>query len=80
MDLGVSEEDVQQAYNLFLENLPTPEKRISHIMIIRDNYESDEAYQAKVSQVAVETKTVDFSEAVKALSNSASLILAKGLG
>jgi parvulin-like peptidyl-prolyl isomerase len=69
MDLGVSEEDVQQAYNLFLENLPTPEKRISHIMIIRDNYESDEAYQAKVSQVAVETKTVDFSEAVKALSD-----------
>lgn len=38
-------------------------------MIIRDNYESDEAYQAKVSQVAVETKTVDFSEAVKALSD-----------
>ena len=69
MDLGVSEEDVQQAYNLFLENLPTPEKRISHIMIIRDNYESDEAYQAKVSQVAVETKTVDFSKAVKALSD-----------
>ena len=69
MDLGVSEEDVQQAYNLFLENLPTPEKRISHIMIIRDNYESDEAYQAKVSQVAIETKTVDFSEAVKALSD-----------
>ena len=69
MDLGVSEEDVQQAYNLFLENLPTPEKRISHIMIIRDNYESDEAYQAKVSQVAVETKNVDFSEAVKALSD-----------
>ncbi len=69
MDLGVSEEDVQQAYNLFLENLPTPEKRISHIMIIRDNYESDEAYQAKVSQVAVETKTIDFSEAVKALSD-----------
>ena len=69
MDLGVSEEDIQQAYNLFLENLPTPEKRISHIMIIRDNYESDEAYQAKVSQVAVETKTVDFSEAVKALSD-----------
>ena len=69
MDLGVSEEDVQQAYNLFLENLPTPEKRISHIMIIRDNYESDEAYQAKVSQVAVVTKTVDFSEAVKALSD-----------
>ena len=69
MDLGVSEEDVQQAYNLFLENLPTPEKRISHIMIIRDNYESDEAYQAKVSQVAVETKNVEFSEAVKALSD-----------
>ena len=69
MDLGVSEEDVQQAYNLFLENLPTPEKRISHIMVIRDNYESDEAYQAKVSQVAVETKTVDFSEAVKVLSD-----------
>ena len=69
MDLEISEEEVQEAYNLFVENLPTPEKRISHIMIIRDNYESDEEYQAKVSQVADESKTIDFSEAVKAFSD-----------
>ena len=69
MDLEVSDEEVQEAYNLFVENLPTPEKRISHIMIIRDNYESDEEYLAKVSQVADETKTIDFSEVVKAFSD-----------
>ena len=69
MDLEVTEEEVQEAYNLFLENLPTPEKRISHIMIIRDNYENDEEYQAKVSQVADEIETIDFSEAVNAFSD-----------
>ena len=69
MDLGVSEEEVLQAYNLFLENLPVPEKRISHIMVIRDNYETEEGYQAKVSQVLNETKVINFSEAVRALSD-----------
>lgn len=50
MDLGVSEEEVLQAYDLFLENLPVPEKRISHIMVIRDNYETEEGYQTKVAK------------------------------
>ena len=69
MDLGVSEEEVLQAYNLFLENLPVPEKRISHIMVIRDNYETEEGYQAKVSQVLNETISTNFSEAVRSLSD-----------
>jgi peptidyl-prolyl cis-trans isomerase D len=69
MDLGVSEEEVLQAYNLFLENLPIPEKRISHIMVIRDNYLTEEGYKAKVSQVLNETKVINFSEAVRALSD-----------
>ena len=69
MDLGVSEEEVLQAYDLFLENLPVPEKRISHIMVIRDNYETEEGYQAKVSQVLDETISTNFSEAVRVLSD-----------
>ena len=69
MDLGVSEEEVLQAYDLFLENLPVPEKRISHIMVIRDNYETEEGYQAKVSQVLNETISTNFSEAVRVLSD-----------
>lgn len=78
MDLGVSEEEVLQAYDLFLENLPVPEKRISHIMVIRDNYETEEGYQAKVSQVQDETISSNFSEAVRALSDDLGTIDTNG--
>ena len=78
MDLGVSEEEVLQAYNLFLENLPVPEKRISHIMVIRDNYETQEGYQAKVSQVLNETISTNFSEAVRSLSDDLGTIDSNG--
>ena len=78
MDLGVSEEEVLQAYDLFLENLPVPEKRISHIMVIRDNYETEEGYQAKVSQVLDETISTNFSEAVRALSDDLGTIDTNG--
>lgn len=78
MDLGVSEEEVLQAYDLFLENLPVPEKRISHIMVIRDNYETEEEYQAKVSQVLDETISSNFSEAVRALSDDLGTIDTNG--
>ena len=78
MDLGVSEEEVLQAYNLFLENLPVPEKRISHIMVIRDNYETEEGYQAKVSQVLNETISTNFSESVRTLSDDLGTIDSNG--
>ena len=78
MDLGVSEEEVLQAYDLFLENLPVPEKRISHIMVIRDNYETEEGYQAKVSQVLNETISTNFSEAVRSLSDDLGTIDSNG--
>ena len=78
MDLGVSEEEVLQAYDLFLENLPVPEKRISHIMVIRDKYETEEGYQAKVSQVLDETISTNFSEAVRALSDDLGTIDTNG--
>ena len=78
MDLGVSEEEVLQAYDLFLENLPVPEKRISHIMVIRDNYETEEGYQAKVTQVLDETISTNFSEAVRALSDDLGTIDTNG--
>ncbi len=78
MDLGVSEEEVLQAYNLFLENLPVPEKRISHIMVIRDNYETEEGYQAKVSQVLDKTISANFSEAVRTLSDDLGTIDSNG--
>ena len=78
MDLGVSEEEVLQAYNLFLENLPIPEKRISHIMVIRDKYLTEEGYQAKVSQVLNETISTNFSEAVRSLSDDLGTIDSNG--
>ena len=69
MTLEVTEEEIQDAYNLFLENLPVPEKRISHIMVIRDNYENVDDYTNKVSRIANELSSVDFAQLVEELSD-----------
>ena len=44
MNLAVSDEELTSAYNLYLENLPEPEKRVSHIMLISDNYDNEEDF------------------------------------
>ena len=69
MTLEVTEEEIQDAYNLFLENLPVPEKRISHIMVIRDNYENVDDYTNKVSRIANELSSVEFAQLVEELSD-----------
>ena len=69
MNLEVTEEEIQDAYNLFLENLPVPEKRISHIMVIRDNYENENDYTNKISRITEDLKSVDFVELVEEFSD-----------
>ena len=38
LDLTASDDELTEAYNLYLDSIPEGEKRISHVMIIRDNY------------------------------------------
>ena len=64
LDLIIEEEDVLNAYSLFSENTPAPEKRISHIMVIGSNYENSDEYQSKVNEVESLLETNDFSELV----------------
>ncbi len=65
LDLIVEEEEVLNAFDLFTENIPAPQKRISHIMIIGSNYEKPEDYKAKVEEVASKLETNDFSALVE---------------
>ena len=67
MDLGATDEELNEAYELFLENLPAPEKRVSHVMVIKDNYENEEDYTDKVTLITnlVNTSTLDFSQIVE---------------
>lgn len=69
MNLEVNEAELEEAYNLFLENLPVPEKRVSHIMIIRENYTTDLEYQEKVATVTNELEIEEFSDLVKRYSD-----------
>ncbi|RPG43821.1 MAG: hypothetical protein CBC72_002160 [Gammaproteobacteria bacterium TMED112] len=65
MNLEISDLELEEAYNLFVQNLPDPEKRVSHIMIIRDNYSTDQEYQEKVTLVTNEIENAEFSDLVK---------------
>ncbi len=69
INLEVSDTELEEAYNLFLENSPAPEKRVSHIMIIRDNYTTDLEYQEKVATVTEELEVAEFSNLVKRYSD-----------
>ena len=65
MNIEINETEIEEAYSLFLENMPVPEKRVSHVMIIRDNYLTDLEYEDRVALVAKELETKEFSELVK---------------
>ena len=69
INLEVSDAELEEAYNLFLENLPAPEKRVSHIMIIRDNYTTDLEFQEKVATVTKELEVAEFSDLVESYSD-----------
>ena len=69
INLEVSDTELEEAYSLFLENIPAPEKRISHIMIIRDNYTTDLEYQEKVATVTKELEVAEFSDLVESYSD-----------
>jgi len=69
LELTASSDELQDAYNLYLDSIPEGEKRISHVMIIRDNYESEEEFNNKITSVEESFLTKDFSEVVKMFSD-----------
>ncbi|MBA4729784.1 MAG: SurA N-terminal domain-containing protein [Gammaproteobacteria bacterium] len=48
LEISVSETELKNAYDLYLQNIPDGEKRVSHAMIIRGNYEDEESFNEKV--------------------------------
>ena len=48
LEISASETELKNAYDLYLQNIPDGEKRVSHAMIIRGNYEDEESFNEKV--------------------------------
>tara|TARA_B100001057_G_scaffold114175_5_gene112543 strand:- start:16740 stop:18593 length:1854 start_codon:yes stop_codon:yes gene_type:complete len=48
LEISVSETELKNAYDIYLQNIPDGEKRVSHAMIIRGNYEDEESFNEKV--------------------------------
>ncbi len=69
LELTASSDELEDAYNLYLDSIPEGEKRISHVMIIRDNYESEEEFNNKITSAEEAFLTRDFSEVVKMFSD-----------
>ena len=49
--IEVSDEELDQAYESYLQTIPAGEKRVSHLMIISDNYETNQEFTEKVNSI-----------------------------
>tara|TARA_A100001234_G_C12630994_1_gene388185 strand:+ start:204 stop:2069 length:1866 start_codon:yes stop_codon:yes gene_type:complete len=64
LDMNVTEEDVKSAYDQYLLSLPSPEKRVAHLMLVGSNYENDDLLATKVTEVQTELPNIGFADAV----------------
>ena len=64
LNLKATEEDVRAAYDLYLSNLPTPEKKVAHIMLLGSNYENEDLLAARVKEVENALSNISFADAV----------------
>ena len=62
--IDVTDEELKNAYELYLTTLPNPEKRISHLMIIQENYEDLSSFNNKVSEIEDILNADDFEDLV----------------
>ena len=69
MNLAVSDEELTNAYNLYLENLPEPEKRVSHIMLISDNYDNEEDFLSRRVEIEGLLTDTNFDQLVARFSD-----------
>ena len=64
LNLKATEEDIKAAYDQYISNLPTPEKKVAHIMLLGSNYENKDLLDARVKEVESALSNISFSEAV----------------
>ena len=64
LDMAAKEEEVRSAYDQYLLNLPSPEKRVAHLMLVGSNYENGDLLAVKVAEIEGELLNVGFSDAV----------------
>ena len=67
-NFDISEEEFAAGYDAYLSSLPKPEKRVSHIMIIRENYESDDEFDSRLEEVTNNFQSNTFVELVNKFS------------
>lgn len=64
LNIEISQEELTEAYNSYLQTLPSGEKRISHLMVIGENYTSTEEFTNRVNQIGSELTSENFEEYV----------------
>ena len=62
--IEVSNEELDQAYESYLQSIPTGEKRVSHLMIISDNYETNQEFAEKVNSIETVLTANNFEDYV----------------
>lgn len=65
LGLMANEDEVKSAYDQYLKSLPTPEKRVAHLMLLGSNYENDGLLAAKVEEIENNLPNIGFADAVK---------------
>tara|TARA_B100000886_G_scaffold340542_1_gene311033 strand:- start:8272 stop:10125 length:1854 start_codon:yes stop_codon:yes gene_type:complete len=69
LEISVSETELKNAYDLYLQNIPDGEKRVSHAMIIRENYEDEESFNEKVLLAEDALRKESFEDVVQNFSD-----------
>ena len=69
LEISVSETELKNAYDLYLQNIPDGEKRVSHAMIIRGNYEDEESFNQKVLLTEDALRNKSFEDVVQNFSD-----------
>ena len=69
LEISVSETELKNAYDLYLQNIPDGEKRVSHAMIIRENYEDEESFNEKVLLAENALRKQSFEDVVQNFSD-----------
>ena len=64
LNLKATEEGIRAAYDQYISNLPTPEKKVAHIMLLGSNYENKDLLDARVKEIESALSDISFSEAV----------------
>lgn len=65
LNIAVNEEVVRSAYDQYLLSIPSPEKRVAHVMLIGSNYENEDTLNNKVNEVESDLLNIGFTDAVK---------------